>query len=982
MDPTDDWQRHESALDRLLDMDEQARATALLELERQAPGDARVLRRWLTAIEGSEGYLEDGADQAALGYQDARVGNWRVLGLIGRGGMGEVWLGERADGLFDRRVAIKFIRDDRPELVRSLASECRVLAGLRHPAIVGLLDAGSTEAGHPFLVTDYVEGVALDAWLSDTRPTLSTRLQVFTQIAEAVAHAHEHLVVHRDIKPANLLVDAAGNAHLLDFGIASALANETGSTQVTQLAMTPEFAPPELVADSRASVRTDIYALGALLYFILCEQPPLALRGLSLSALLTRVREEIPEPALRRLAAGLDADPDARWLPDLDAIAGKAMAKAADERYGTVDALLRDVRAAQSDLPVSARQVGFVARARRGLRRHRAAAAVAATMLAILLVGLAGTLWQGHEARVQRDHALAQAQTAEAVRDFLVDVFEAADPELTHGQVPDALALLETAARRVETGLDGQAALQSELFGALGETYVALGRSDLAAGLLHKGLARAASLDARSPQHDRLTLHYARARGPAADVVARLEARLAQPPDPGPQALALRAELRAEYAGQLLRTGRLADAGEALAQAQGDARALGDAGRHALVSALRWQAELASSHGQRGSAIGHLRDVLALLDAHAGPRQMAMRNAVQLDLATHLGQAGLGDEAVGLLRQSVETSAALYGQAHPATISAVINLARALLRQADHVQARELLDAMLALAVEHHGDDSEIAALARINLAALEYAQYRYDRAIALTGQVQAVIVRREGPRGPRALLMQQNLARMRLDAGDLDGAQADLQILRAALRDAGSQALAEPLALTGLLHRKRGEPAVARDFHQRALQALANGGDTGSFDVQDHRLALAEDARDLGEFDVARIHAQAALDGLLALDRDANAGMVDYARFVLAQLDVLAGQCPASAQQALDAFHARQQARTGDGIEPDELDWRIARADLYRGLCRRALDPDDAAGTQLLVRAAAKVSSASQADPHSRRIAAQVAVRDGPARH
>lgn len=974
------WQRCEAQLDALLALPEAARSSALEALAAHAPAQAAQLRQWLQAIARSEGYLEPPQTPAMLGHAGETVGNWRVQRLLGRGGMGEVWLGARADGLFDRQVAIKFIRDGRPELARHLQAECRMLAGLRHPGIVGLLDAGSTPDGHPYLVTDYIDGVTLDVWLARARPGLAARLQVFAQVAQAVAHAHERLVVHRDIKPANLLVDAAGQAHLLDFGIAGVLADEAATTQATELAMTPEFAPPELVADNHASVRSDVYALGALLYFLLCERPPLSLRGLSLAALLSRVRHDAPADALAGLAEGLSTDADAAWLPDLAAIAAKAMAKTPAGRYGTVDALLDDVHAAQADRPVSARTPGALDRLRRGLRRHRAAAGVAALLAGVVAVGLAGTLWQAQVARVQRDHALAQADTAQAVRDFLVEVFAAANPELTHGQVPDALTLLDAGARRVETGLTGQPALQAELLGALGETYAALGRADLAAGLLLRGLETADTAPGMdSAQRDRLALHYARTGGPSEDVLARVAAHVAQPVSAGPHGQAVRAELRAEYGGLLRQTGRLAEAAHTLAQAEARARALGEAGRAALVAARLQQARLAADHGQRSRAIAGLREVVALLAQQDAPTQRAAHNAVSLELATQLGAAGFGDEAAALLRQSVDNSVSLYGPSHPATIASRINLARALLRLGDHAQARDMLEAMLALAVEQHGHDSEITALARVNLAALEYAQYRYRPAIALTEAVQAVIQAREGAHGPRALLMRQNLARMRLDAGDLDHAEADLQALFAQLRDAGSGAQAEPLALMGRLHRSRGDPATARTFHQRALQVLADGGDTSSFDVHDHRLALAEDARDLGQHDVARTQAAAALDGLLALDREANAAMVDYARFVLAQLDVLDGQCPARAQQALAAFHARQRARASEGVVADELDWRIARADLYRGLCRRILDPDDAAGAQLLARAAAAVRAAPQADPHSRRIAAQAQAGTAP---
>ncbi|MGN6519131.1 MAG: serine/threonine-protein kinase, partial [Dokdonella sp.] len=393
----DDWQRREDLLDALLALREDERDERLAEIQRQSPDDAAALRAWLSGIERSGDYLGAPAAHARIG--GAVLGAWRLDRPIGRGGMGEVWLGARADGLFEKQVAIKFIGDDRPALRRSLEAERRVLAGLRHPGIVRLLDAGAADDGQPYLVTDYIDGLTLDAWFGRERPALAARVELFRGIAVAVGYAHERLVVHRDIKPANVLVDASGAPHLLDFGIAHALAGD--GVAATLVALTPEYAAPELVTSNAASVRSDIYALGGVLYFLLGGRAPLELAGLALAPMVETIRTQ--EPARIEVTAdpALAAAPRHR-IADLEAIARKALAKDPAQRYGTVEAMLRDIDAALADQPVVAREAGRRDRLRRYLRRHRVAGGGGAALRLAHAAGLARPGGQAREGPQQQ----------------------------------------------------------------------------------------------------------------------------------------------------------------------------------------------------------------------------------------------------------------------------------------------------------------------------------------------------------------------------------------------------------------------------------------------------------------------------------------------------------------------------------------------------------------------------------------------------
>ena len=424
MSPHDgDRRQLEARLDALLCLPPAEREQALAQWEATAPQAAAALRRWLAAIERSDGFLEAAAPAAA----GQAIGAWRLLRLLGQGGMGEVWLVERADGAFHKHAALKRIRGDSLPRRERFAQEREVLARLEHPGIAHLLDGGVAEDGHPFLVTEYVQGVSLDAWSTASAHGLPVRLALFRGIAEAVAYAHANLVVHRDLKPANILVDAAGRPRLLDFGIAKLLDPGSGA-QTQERLLTPEFAAPEQLTGGAITTRTDVYALGALLYFLLAGQPPLAVRDLPLAALVQRVCHDVPRPP--SAVAGL-ADVSARQLRgDLDAIVCKALAKSPADRYASVEALLADLDSAAAHRPLQARRLGAAGRMARYLRRHRWAVAASATLTLALCAGLAGTLWQariaGHErdlARAERDAALLQVRRNNALYEFLQGLF-------------------------------------------------------------------------------------------------------------------------------------------------------------------------------------------------------------------------------------------------------------------------------------------------------------------------------------------------------------------------------------------------------------------------------------------------------------------------------------------------------------------------------------------------------------------------------
>lgn len=433
----------EAAVDRLLALAPEQRAAALAELAAVSADLARDAAGWLKDIEASQGFLEAAPTRQA----GQRVGPWSLLRPIGRGGMGEVWLAERADGSYRKQVAIKFFRTDRAGTARRLEQERQVLARLVHPAIARLLDAGDDPALGPFLVTEWIDGQPLDRWLEIQKPDRATRLAVFRAIADAVAFAHRELVVHRDIKPANILVDRSGQPFLLDFGIAKVLSGDTGAPETQDLAATPHCAAPEQLRGQPVGTRTDVYALGALLHRLLSGRDPLALSGLPIAELVRRVCEDVPAPATRDTG-----QPDA----DLDAICCRCLEKEPDQRYPGVDALIADLDAWRLGQPVAARQGGSGYRALKFLRRHRWAVSAAAALLLAILAGAGTTAWQARE-------AAREASRANAVRTFLMDLFAAIDPEVHQGRPVPAEALVAEGERRVRADTRMEPALRHEL---------------------------------------------------------------------------------------------------------------------------------------------------------------------------------------------------------------------------------------------------------------------------------------------------------------------------------------------------------------------------------------------------------------------------------------------------------------------------------------------------------------------------------------
>ncbi len=535
--------------------DELERALALFAEARDCPADQQaaflaqacpddeVLRRRVASLlrsqEEAGGFLEEPAFGQGLKLiqrmvagrlqADEVVGEYRVLSLLGVGGMGEVYLAE--DNVHDgRQVALKLIGQGRGEEVRGrhFRHERKVLAALNHPGIARLYGSGVTPDNRAYLVMEYVEGERLDRFCQEKDLGVAERLALFRKVCAAVAYAHQNLVVHRDLKPANIRVTPEGEPKLLDFGIAKLLDPEgtthTDPTVTMQGAMTPEYASPEQIKGEAITTASDVYSLGAVLYELLTGRRPFEhLKGRRPDELARAVCEEEP-PRPSTVANRTNSAPTTTpWLTeltpamvharsvalrrqlegDLDNIVAKALQKEPGRRYASVAAFSEDLRRNGEGLPVTARKDTVRYRAGKFVRRNRTAVVAAALIISALLIGLVTAAWQAHAARQERDHAQAAQIQAEAERKqaelarkqaeqlngFLQTLLGSASPRNGPGRDMKVVQVLDQASAQLDHELAGEPALLAQAHQTLGNAYASLEVTEPALHHLQAALA-------------------------------------------------------------------------------------------------------------------------------------------------------------------------------------------------------------------------------------------------------------------------------------------------------------------------------------------------------------------------------------------------------------------------------------------------------------------------------------------------------------
>ena len=718
------------------------------------------------------------------------LGQWRLVERLASGGMGTVFVAERADGLYRQRVAVKLLRGrPDPAVAERLAVERQILASLQHPGIARLYDGGTTPAGQPYLVMEFIAGQPLDRYLAARQPALDERIVLFLRICRAVAHAHRQLVVHCDLKPGNVLVRDGGHPSLLDFGIARASA---GGGEDALGYCTPAYAAPEQLRGERVGVAADVFGLGVMLVEVLAD------------AALGRSAADVATPLPAASTHGR-ATPWARALRgDLDAIAARATALDPAARYPTVDALIDDLERWQRHEPVAARGGGRAYRSGRWLRRHWRGSAVATLALA---AGVAFT-WRLAE---ERDRAERAATTARQVSELLVGAFDAADPRRTAGsREMSAREVLDASARRIDGELATSPAIAAELRLVLGRAYRSLGQPKQAEALLREAAAAFASpaLDqprqAASAWSQLATLLANDRRGDEAVAAAREAQRLRGPaPAPGEEADTLNTLGIA-----LTARGDLPAAEQALRGALALRRAQGPDEAASVVATLNNLGRTQRLAGDAAASEASHREALALAGS-LGPVGQPMAQLSLDGIARALLLAGRRDEAWPVLERSLALASTLYGPQSNAVAGAHNELANLLHDLGRWEEARRHYQASLELEAATAGEDSPRYAVVLNNLGSLAEDQGDLGQAEALFRRSLAI---REAALPATDLSVQRsrlNLVRLLLRTGQLDEAGRRLATARAAALT-GNEALRAGL-FEAELQLRLGAPAQAK---------------------------------------------------------------------------------------------------------------------------------------------------------------------------
>lgn len=753
--------------------------------------------------------------EAELDRSGERIGPYRLLSKLGRGGMATVYLAERADGLWEQRVALKLIRRglDTEDVIRRFRAERQILSSLDHPNIARLLDGGTTAAGLPYLVLEYVEGTPITEYCDERELPLEARLELFCDVGRAVQHAHRSLVVHRDLKPSNILVDHNGRVKLLDFGIAKILdpTADATRTRTGRRPLTPDYASPEQIGDEPITTVSDVYQLGLVLCELLCGRRPYDVADVSPSrraAFLERMRPSPPGVLVEAAAAERRASTEdrlrRRLRGDLDTIVGQAIEREPSRRYASAGALVADLERHASGLPVVARPATLTYRTRK-LARRRPWLFPAVAAAALVVGGYVFTLDQ-YADRLRRERNLArlEAERADEVREFVVDVFRSADPyamaDPERGRTVTVREALDLGADRVRTELSGRPELQAELLATIAGAYANLDLAGPSLALWEEALVLEKNV-----------------RGTESPEVARALRRL----------------------GALLaRAGRTDSAEVLLERSLAISRSVHGPGDTAVAGVLTDLGEAAMRAGRLELAERRIVDAIDMLQqhdplpaAHLATAYTRLLNIYPINQRMEEARAA-GEEAIRLSRQA-------YGAEHPRTALALVELGDLHDWQANSARAVPLYREAIRILDASLGPEHEQTLQARNNLAVTLRHLGEVAGAEALHRQILAVWRRKQSEPGPQLADALQNLAVLLYE----DGRAREAEPLLVEVRDIYDRLL-EPT------HYKRAFPRLtlasvqlAQDDYEGAERSAREASRIlrGTFGAPVHVTAMAD---------------------------------------------------------------------------------------------------------------------------------------------
>ncbi len=738
-----------------------------------------------------------------------RIAPYRILCTLGVGGMGEVYLAERADAEFEHKVAIKVVHSG--ALARGVQSrlkiERQILAQLDHPNIAHLLDGGTLADGTAYIVMEYVDGMPIDSYCDTHHLDIPARLRLFQIVCAAVHYAHQNLIVHRDLKPSNILVTKAGMPKLLDFGIAKLLDDRQvgrhtlAVTHADLRIMTPEHASPEQVMGHAITTASDVYVLGVLLYKLLAGAGPYVISTARLTDIERAICEKVP-PLPSQAASGEDsaearAVAEARGTTvnrlrralqgDLDNIVFMAMRKEPERRYGSAQQMAGDVQRFLDGKPVIARRDTLSYRSAKFIRRHWLPVAAGASVFALILAFAATTYVQSRRIAAERDRVAEQRERAERERSraqevssFLVDLFKLSDPEVNRGNQVTARELLDSSAKRLQDALQDQPATKAALLTTVGAVYDSLGQYRDALPVLNESLAL--QPQSRDKAHIDTLLELSRALSGTGD--------LGRAEPPLQEALRL---AQSEYGAASADSGRALWALGRLRFQQGrfaDAKDLYKRGLEILETTQAPPIEVSAALDDLAKVYG--RELQWGLAKQTYERALNIDRRVLGDdhprVASHLHNLAvvaqnMGDlkRAESLYRDAIYREERALGSQHPETGVALGNYGFLLQREGRLAEAEPLLRRALDVTLKVYGPDNFNVGYARVSLAMLLHdegslgeAEDEYRQALAIYGKSLPAI----HPWRAAALMQ---LARLQVDIGKpaeaVDASEQSLRI-------------------------------------------------------------------------------------------------------------------------------------------------------------------------------------------------------------
>jgi serine/threonine-protein kinase len=694
------------------------------------------------------------------------LGAWKLQRRLGQGGMGAVYLAERADGHFEQLAAIKLIRGTpNAQALAQFARERQILAALQHPHIARLLDGGATPGGQPYLVMEYVEGEPIDAYCRRRALGLPARLALFQQVCRAVQFAHQRLIVHCDLKPSNVLVRSDGTPVLLDFGIARALDRQRVHEIVGSSYLTPSYASPEQLRGEEVTTASDVFALGLILFELVTGRRARLDQD---DRTVTQLRTALVRPS--QLA---DTVPwKARLRGDLDAIVLHASADSPADRYASAEDLARDIDRFVTHQPVRAHAQTMPYRIAKLLRR-RWPTAVAASLFALLIAGFTWRLVAARDhARAAERAARVHAVTAEKVSDFLVSVFDVSNPQINQDREISARAVLDEGAKRIESELADEPQTKAKLLRTLATAYRHIGAPARSAELFREAV----------------TLYLdPRVGDPLAAAEASSQLAVVESNDiPGADALAdarRSLELRERYApndplamgdayntlGLVLEAKDQFDEAEKALRKSLELRRAGHADPSTIASCLNNLGLVVASRTDEKAALPYFEEALKLRETSEGAHATGYQNALE-HYGTHLVRAGDHAKGVPILERNLALCVDLYGNDSTHTASAHNELGSAVHDLGRFREAAEHYREAMRIETEKTGADSALLPLN--NLASAYEDMGDYAQALPLFERSLAWREKKLAADDARVLRAKQNLARILLDVHDTARAQ------------------------------------------------------------------------------------------------------------------------------------------------------------------------------------------------------------------